>query len=99
MFAQNLYNLAPEHVGRVVQALRAACEAALRADDDGDPEGVIVDVNAIDDDTFWRLDAHVEAVLPGGERYTRPEPPAAAAVPRGRGGGGGGGGARKRGRR
>lgn len=66
MFAQNIYNLQPEDLGRVVQLLDQRCEAAIKKID---PEDLEIDVDAIDPPTFWLLDGFVKDALPGGKKH------------------------------
>jgi hypothetical protein len=83
MFAQNIYNVSSEDLGRVVQFLDQRCEVAIKKIDAEDLE---IDIDAIDAATFWAADAMVRDHLPGGTRKAG-----------GGGGGGGGGGVKKAG--
>lgn len=65
MFSQNIYNIASEDLGRVVQLLDARCEAAIRKID---PEDIEIDIDAIDNGTFWAVDGFVKECLPGSKR-------------------------------
>jgi hypothetical protein len=66
MFAQNIYNITAEDLGRVVQILDQRCEAAIKKID---PEDLEIDIDAIDPPTFWNLDGFVKDVLPGGKKH------------------------------
>ena len=50
MFAQNLYNISSEDLGKVVQLLDQRCEACIKKID---PEDIEIDVDAIDHASFW----------------------------------------------
>ncbi len=58
MFAQNLYNISSEDLGKVVQLLDQRCEACIKKID---PEDIEIDVDAIDHASFWAAGEHARA--------------------------------------
>lgn len=65
MFSQNLYNISSEDLGRVVHLLDERCEACIKKID---PEDIEIEIDAIDDATFWIVDVFVKSCLPGGKK-------------------------------
>lgn len=65
MFSQNIYNISSEDLGRVVQILDQRCEACIKKID---PEDIEIDIDAIDNATFWTVDAFVKDCLPGSSK-------------------------------
>lgn len=62
IFAQNMYNISSEDLGKVVQILDQRCEACIRKID---PEDLEIDIDTIDPQTFWTVDQFVKDCLPG----------------------------------
>ena len=65
MFSQNIYNISSEDLGRVVQLLDQRCDSCIKKID---PEDIEIDIDAIDNATFWTVDAFVKDCLPGTKR-------------------------------
>ena len=65
MLSQNIYNISSEDLGRVVQLLDQRCDAAIKKID---PEDIEIDIDAIDNATFWAVDGFVKDSLPGAKR-------------------------------
>jgi Bromodomain extra-terminal - transcription regulation len=65
MFSQNLYNISSEDLGRVVHLLDEKCEKCIKKID---PEDIEIEIDEIDDLTFWTVDAFVKTCLPGGKK-------------------------------
>jgi len=65
MFSQNIYNISSEDLGRVVQLLDQRCDSCIKKID---PEDIEIDIDAIDNATFWTVDAFVKDCLPGSKR-------------------------------
>ena len=85
MFSQNIYNISSEDLGRVVQLLDQRCESCIKKID---PEDIEIDIDAIDNATFWSVDGFVKDCLPGSKRSggakkivaAKPMPAAAASA-------------------
>ena len=65
MFAQNLYNISSEDLGKVVQLLDQRCEACIKKID---PEDIEIEIDAIDHASFWVAEEFVRNCLPGGKK-------------------------------
>ena len=65
MFAQNLYNISSEDLGKVVQILDQRCESCIKK---VDPEDIEIDIDTIDATSFWVADGFVRDCLPGGKK-------------------------------
>jgi hypothetical protein len=63
MFAQNLYNISSEDLGKVIQILDQRCESCIKRID---AEDIEVEIDAIDAASFWVADNFVKEALPGG---------------------------------
>lgn len=65
MFSQNIYNISAEDLGRVVQILDQRCDSCIKKID---PEDIEIDIDAIDNATFWTVDGFVKDCLPGNKK-------------------------------
>jgi hypothetical protein len=80
MFSQNVYNISSEDLGRVVHLLDQRCEACIKKID---PEDIEIDIDAIDNTTFWTVDSFVKECLPGARRTAQSKKPFFAKAPAG----------------
>jgi hypothetical protein len=67
MFAQNLYNISSEDLGKVIQILDQRCESCIKRID---AEDIEVEIDAIDAASFWVAESFVRESLPGGVKAT-----------------------------
>ena len=65
VLSQNIYNISAEDLGRVVHILDRRCEACIKKID---PEDLEIDLDAIDNGTFWTVDTFVKECLPGSKK-------------------------------
>jgi hypothetical protein len=77
MFAQNLYNLSSEDLGKVVQLLDQRCECCIKKID---AEDIEIEIDAIDPTSFWVVDGFVRECLPGGKKSSAATSAAAASA-------------------
>jgi hypothetical protein len=63
MFAQNLYNISSEDLGKVIQILDQRCESCIKRID---AEDIEVEIDALDAASFWVAESFVREALPGG---------------------------------
>jgi Bromodomain extra-terminal - transcription regulation len=65
MFSQNIYNINSEDLGKLVVMLDQRCDACIKKIE---PDDLEIDIDAIDNATFWVVDNFVKNSLPGNKK-------------------------------